>query len=373
MWFATYNPADDKCYSSGTTSWSDSNLTNDRWKDRSLGVLARTVAIVVGSVVLAACSPMQQSQHVARRGGTQHGAAIPYGALPSDAADRFADQGLATADVLLAQETAACMSAAGFTYTPPPVSLPRSQEHRQGRYGADTPYIAAQWGYGGPPTEAAEVGPDTSSESASYRRALEGRTDDAIVVSVEVPGGTLHHRSLGGCTGNAVTAVFESRDRYLELLSAMSRVEAFSNESMTRLVASQVYNTTVASWSSCMNDTTGRSFTDPWEAAAAGFADLETERHIALADIECKRAVDLIQNFNAFEHDWQNTQLEQMQSAIDRLSTATDLIVAKAQSGSVGQSLRSRVNVGAGRCHVDTHFSNKFHCLCNRVWKPDTR
>ncbi len=254
-------------------------------------------------------------------------------ALPSDAAYTFAEVGLGLTRSLTSPLVDSCMEQHGFSY---PITVSDADDvHDERRYGLNDAAGAAKYGYGSEaqPEEADVPGAGLAgAERAAYDRALAGEPDDRLTVDVQVGGGTVTHEAAAGCAGEALAELYGSRQNYLDVLAAFSRIEDFSNRSLIALQASGLYSDEVDHWHDCMKAIGYTAAATPYDAYGVEYVNDDDERRAAAADVTCKTERHMTSKFRAFERAWQDEHLVEISGDIELVQSAIDSLQDRARN-----------------------------------------
>lgn len=275
-----------------------------------------------GSVAAAPSStpgPTGAPQAVANPGLTQ-GLALPLEAYMETYPEQAA---IARAQVKL---QVACMAKFGFTYMPPPIEAPLSNDdaNMSRRYGISDPDQAAQFGY----------------HLANYTqtRAPQAQLSNAEMAVLEGYSGSVVHPTpapstyngvqvpKGGCVGSINTKLGARLDT-----SPPARL-AYDSLSMSQ--AKPAVQAALHAWSGCMKSK-GYTVDTPFNAAALASSSSEPspssqEIAVAVADVACKQKTDLVKIWFTAESAIQNQQIEKNQLTLTHLRHQIDAAVKAA-------------------------------------------
>lgn len=198
---------------------------------------------------------------------------------------------------------AGCVARYGLSFTPPAMSSgganPRdaagTSANTARRYGVVDAGAAVRAGYH-LPGPGSSFGHDEPQPTAEVLTLLTGAATRGSGVKPDVPATTFRGRPLppGGCTAEAARASHGRRTGDLddEPLAREVNVSSFDRTMITPSVVQAV-----TAWSSCMKKS-GFSFTSPVAAPGPQLMSQEQagaeERAIAVADVACKRATNLV-------------------------------------------------------------------------------
>lgn len=263
--------------------------------------------------------------------GTTAEAGVPV-ALPSDAAFAFASEGFALIEFLVEGRVSKCMADAGFDYAFDS-SLDDVGSVRQRRYGVDRLIDAQTRGFSPLEPVDPEGGVRNTSPPGSagqaYLLSLNGPPDSAVSITVSVGGDTVTHAVAGGCVGESFAAVFGTRQKYLDLLAAFSRVEEFGNESFRMLISSPLYSRVLREWTECLRSKGIQDVDDLFDLAAREYATLQDEVRAASDDLACKEQVDLFSRLYSSELAWQEAHIDEIAADLMTVNEGLRLLTSE--------------------------------------------
>ncbi|WP_328885451.1 hypothetical protein [Streptomyces sp. NBC_00316] len=223
-----------------------------------------------------------------------------------------------------------CMAGFGFTITFPPVGTnppPNADDSNMPRrYGITDRDAAAKYGYGLPPENGEHPQPPKLTPAAvavlTGRKGLNPRAEQAPATyqGKKIP--------KDGCQGAAFNKIGAQIDFGLS-----SRLD---HDSLVKSQEDPKVQQVIKAWSGCMKKK-GYSVEDPYaavnlvpkvEGAAASAKDIS----IALADIDCKKEVDLVHIWYSVDAAIQKQQVEENQLALEQLKQKNAKAVKTAEA-----------------------------------------
>lgn len=212
-----------------------------------------------------------------------------------------------------------CMERFGFpTYTPPlnRDEMVAEQKESEGRlYGIDSVSEAKSYGYMPPVAIGSSQDDALPSQSTSYEFVFTGNKTGNIATP---PGGWTSPGKFGGltippggCLGEARTKLWGSPDSQIKDAVAQSLRDGAYSESM----ADPKVQSLIAQWSACMAQQ-GYHYQSPLEPKfnrPDGSTPSTAEVNTAVADVKCKKKLDLVEKWNAVNVERQQQAIEKNQ------------------------------------------------------------
>ncbi|MBD0708615.1 hypothetical protein BU197_09455 [Streptomyces sp. CBMA291] len=297
--------------------------------------MTRSLLALAGAVLalspLTGCGPADPAEGAPRAGAP--GAAVPVD--ESNWPKSTPDKGLARGLVLPLQqymqtykesvviERAArglqteCMAEFGFTIVFPPAGVnppPNADDANMSRrYGITERDLAEKYGYGIPPDAVEHPAPPRLTPAAiavlTGRKALDPRAEPAPATyqGKKIP--------KDGCQGSAFDRIGARIDFGLS-----SRLD---HDSLVKSQETPEVQAVIKAWSGCMRKK-GYEVADPYAATdlvrrVEGVETSGKEIAAALADIDCKKEVDLVRIWHTVDAALQARQVEQNQLALQQL------------------------------------------------------
>ncbi|MGW0596828.1 hypothetical protein ACWD11_06715 [Streptomyces sp. NPDC002776] len=222
-----------------------------------------------------------------------------------------------------------CMAGFGFDFRPPPAGTtppPNSNDaNMERRYGITDRKVAEKHGYG-----LDEKGPETGAQAPALTESAEMvlsgglRKGDSVTPAPDSYEGKKIPK--GGCTGWAQNKVGSAGLDF-------SLVSRLNYESLMRSQDAPEVRDATGKWSSCMKGK-GYEVAHPFEAIDLNKGQpLDSERAIsgALADIDCKKSVNLVNIWFEADSEIQRKQIEEHQLALDEARKQNEAAVKAAE------------------------------------------
>jgi hypothetical protein len=228
-----------------------------------------------------------------------------------------------------------CLARFGFTQTlaaPPPLDAHDPALSR--RYGVTDPATAAQYGYHAPADPSGPASrPPAQALDQDYSAVLYGSSSGR---KAEHNGAAVPD---GGCMGEARRKL--DSDAYEQLSNGGLAVQIERSAGQQAQSDARVAGK-FAEWSACMKGK-GFDYRDPFQpldgdtlkTSLAQPAPTEQEIRTAVADVECKRQVNLVGVWYAVESAYEQKLIEKNQERLDQTKQAIDAML-KAASGVAG-------------------------------------
>jgi len=295
--------------------------------------LAWVPALLAFAMTIASCADARDPVAISRADGTA-AVALPFSVLNWDQAHA---RSIFLARQQLVRE---CMRARGFEY---PVFDWVWIPELDSRYGITDRETAAKWGYAVPSsiTDAEQVQQSawahywdslSTDEQAAADRALNG--DPGDVSEAPGSGGDIFAET-GGCNGAAMGTLHGSLDGYLEYEGLRSQLWDLRTQALVTSQKDERVLGAIRDWSQCMEGR-GIQADSPLDIGERFVAhdDPAVEIATAIADVECKDAVDLVYRWSTVERELQMAAIQSAPHKLERfeeleadfLSNARDVL-----------------------------------------------